>query len=72
MGYLAQDTSVFRQLSVEDNLMAILQTRKQMSRKQQRDRQNELLDQFGLTKIRKTKANRVSGGEAGVWKSRDR
>ncbi len=63
MGYLAQDTSVFRQLSVEDNLMAILQTRKHMSRKQQRDRQNELLDQFGLTKIRKTKANRVSGGE---------
>jgi lipopolysaccharide export system ATP-binding protein len=63
MGYLAQDTSVFRQLSVEDNLMAILQTRREMSRKQQRDRQNELLDQFGLTKIRKTKANRVSGGE---------
>jgi lipopolysaccharide export system ATP-binding protein len=63
MGYLAQDTSVFRQLSVEDNLMAILETRKDMSRKQRRDRQNELLDQFGLTKIRKTKANRVSGGE---------
>ena len=34
-----------------------------MSRKQRKDRQNELLDQFGLTKIRKTKANRVSGGE---------
>jgi lipopolysaccharide export system ATP-binding protein len=63
MGYLAQDTSVFKQLSVEDNLMAILETRSQMSRKQRRDRQNELLDQFGLTKIRKTKANRVSGGE---------
>ena len=63
MGYLAQDTSVFRQLSVEDNLMAILETRKDMTRKQRVDRQNELLDQFGLTKIRKTKANRVSGGE---------
>jgi lipopolysaccharide export system ATP-binding protein len=63
MGYLAQDSSVFRQLSVEDNLMAILETRSQMSRKQRKDRQNELLDQFGLTKIRKTKANRVSGGE---------
>jgi lipopolysaccharide export system ATP-binding protein len=63
MGYLAQDTSVFRQLSVEDNLMAILETRSQMTRKQQKDRQNELLDQFGLSKIRKTKANRVSGGE---------
>ena len=63
MGYLAQDSSVFRQLSVEDNLMAILETRSHMNRKQRKDRQNELLDQFGLTKIRKTKANRVSGGE---------
>ena len=63
MGYLAQEKSVFRQLSVEDNLMAILETRKDMTRKQRKDRQNELLDQFGLTKIRKTKANRVSGGE---------
>ncbi len=63
MGYLAQDSSVFRQLSVEDNLMAILETRPGMSRKQRRARQDELLDQFGLTKIRKTKANRVSGGE---------
>jgi lipopolysaccharide export system ATP-binding protein len=50
-------------LSVEDNLMAILETRAHMTRKQRVDRQNELLDQFGLTKIRKTKANRVSGGE---------
>jgi len=63
MGYLAQDSSVFRQLSVEDNLMAILETRSHMTRKQRKDRQNELLDQFGLTTIRKTKANRVSGGE---------
>jgi lipopolysaccharide export system ATP-binding protein len=63
MGYLAQDSSVFRQLSVEDNLMAILETRSHLTRKQRKDRQNELLDQFGLTKIRKTKANRVSGGE---------
>src|SRR5437660_12138192 len=63
MGYLAQDSSVFRQLSVEDNLMAILETRKDLTRKQRKARQNELLDQFGLTTIRKTKANRVSGGE---------
>jgi lipopolysaccharide export system ATP-binding protein len=63
MGYLPQDTSVFRQLSVEDNLMAILETRKDLSRKQRKERQNELLAQFGLTKIRKNKANRVSGGE---------
>jgi energy-coupling factor transporter ATP-binding protein EcfA2 len=63
MGYLAQDSSVFKQLSVEDNLMAILQTRRDMSRRRRKERQNELLDQFGLTRIRKTKANRVSGGE---------
>src|SRR3954447_18856951 len=63
MGYLAQDSSVFKQLSVKNNLMAILQTRPGMNRRQRKARQNELLDQFGLTKIRKTKANRVSGGE---------
>jgi lipopolysaccharide export system ATP-binding protein len=63
MGYLAQDSSVFRQLSVEDNLMAILETRSNLSRKQRKARQDELLSQFGLTNIRKTKANRVSGGE---------
>jgi lipopolysaccharide export system ATP-binding protein len=63
MGYLAQDSSVFRMLTVEDNLMAILQTRRGMSRKERRRRQEELLNQFGLAHIRKTKANRVSGGE---------
>ncbi|GAC1465896.1 MAG: hypothetical protein NVSMB9_05940 [Isosphaeraceae bacterium] len=63
MGYLAQDSSVFKQLSVEDNLMAILETRPGMGRRQRKDRQNELLDQFGLTRIRKTKAQRISGGE---------
>lgn len=63
MGYLAQESSVFRQLSVEDNLMAILETRADMNGKRRKARQKELLDQFGLTHIRKTKANRVSGGE---------
>ncbi len=63
MGYLAQDSSVFKQLSVEDNLMAILETRPGLNRKQRRERQDDLLNQFGLQHIRKTKANRVSGGE---------
>jgi lipopolysaccharide export system ATP-binding protein len=63
MGYLAQESSVFKQLSVEDNLMAILQTRKNMNRRERRERQDELLAQFGLTHIRKNKANGVSGGE---------
>jgi lipopolysaccharide export system ATP-binding protein len=63
MGFLAQDSSVFKQLSVENNLMAILETRPGMNRKARKYRQDELLSQFGLTHIRKTKANRVSGGE---------
>ena len=63
LGYLAQDSSVFRMLSVEDNLMAILQTRSGMTRRERKHRQEELLSQFGLTEIRKTKAQRVSGGE---------
>jgi lipopolysaccharide export system ATP-binding protein len=63
MGYLAQDSSVFKQLSVEDNLMAILETRRGLNRRERKRRQDELLAQFGLTAIRKTKANRVSGGE---------
>src|SRR3954470_10974941 len=63
MGYLAQDSSVFKQLTVEDNLMAILETRPQMNRRRRRERQDELLAQFGLSHIRKTRANRVSGGE---------
>ena len=63
MGYLAQDSSVFRMLSVEENLMAILQTRSGLTRRERKLRQEELLSQFGLTEIRKTKANRVSGGE---------
>ena len=63
MGYLAQDSSVFRQLSVEDNLMAILETRADLNRKARKDRQEQLLSQFGLVHIRRTKANRVSGGE---------
>ncbi len=63
MGYLAQDSSVFRQLTVEKNLMAILETRRELSRKQRRDRFNELVDRFGLRKILKTKAHMVSGGE---------
>ena len=63
LGYLPQEASVFKQLSVEDNLMAILETMKGLTRKQRKHRQDELLDQFGLTHVRKTKANRVSGGE---------
>jgi lipopolysaccharide export system ATP-binding protein len=63
MGYLAQDSSVFKQLTVEDNLMAILETRPNLGRAERRARQEELLTQFGLQKARKTYAKSVSGGE---------
>lgn len=46
MGYLPQEESIFRRLSVEDNLMAILQTRKDMTARQQKDRAQELMDRF--------------------------
>jgi len=62
MGYLAQEASVFRKLSVEQNLLAVLQLLG-MSRKARRKRCDELLDQFGITKLRKSKAISLSGGE---------
>ncbi len=63
LGYLPQETSVFRQLSVENNLMAILETRSDLSRKERKARRDQLMEQFGLLHIRKTKAQFISGGE---------
>jgi len=62
IGYLSQEPSVFRKLSVEDNIKAILQTVK-MSRNERKDRLEELLDELGLKKLRKSKAYTLSGGE---------
>jgi lipopolysaccharide export system ATP-binding protein len=63
MGYLAQDSSVFRMLSVQDNLMAILETRKDLNGRQRRERQKELLTQFGLNEVRRNKGTAISGGQ---------
>lgn len=63
MGYLPQEESIFRKLTVEDNLLAILETRKELNRKQRRERAEELMDRFGITKIRKSMAIQLSGGE---------
>jgi lipopolysaccharide export system ATP-binding protein len=70
LGYLAQDSSVFRRLTVEQNLFAILElmtTRRgepfRASRTQQRERVDQLLEQFGLTRLRKSIAGNLSGGE---------
>lgn len=62
MGYLAQESSVFRKLSVQNNLLGMMEMLG-MDRKTRRHRCEELMDQFGITKLRKSKAMSLSGGE---------
>jgi lipopolysaccharide export system ATP-binding protein len=62
IGYLAQEASVFRKLSVEDNIRAVLEM-SNLSRGEQRDRVESLLSEFGLQKIRKSMGIQLSGGE---------
>jgi lipopolysaccharide export system ATP-binding protein len=62
IGYLPQESSIFRQLSVEDNVMAVLQSLK-MGRADRHRRRDELLDMMGVTHIRKNKGYELSGGE---------
>lgn len=62
MGYLAQESSVFRKLSVEQNLLAMMEMLG-VGRKQRKLRCDELLQQFEITHIRKSKAAKLSGGE---------
>jgi lipopolysaccharide export system ATP-binding protein len=70
MGYLSQETSVFRKLSVEQNILAILEAMprsrklgRKLTRKERRERTDAVLEQFGLNRVRKTLAARLSGGE---------
>ena len=62
ISYLPQEASVFRKLTVEDNLMAILQTLR-MSGRERRRRMNELIEQLGLETVRHNKGYALSGGE---------
>jgi lipopolysaccharide export system ATP-binding protein len=62
IGYLAQEASVFRKLSVEDNILSVLQLTK-LSKKEQLDKMEELLEEFGLNHIRKNRGDLLSGGE---------
>ena len=62
IGYLAQEPSIFRRLTVEDNVMAILQMMK-LTRAERKRRLEELLDELGIKHLRKTKAYALSGGE---------
>jgi lipopolysaccharide export system ATP-binding protein len=63
IGYLPQEASIFRRLSVADNIMAILQTRADLNRKQRRDKMEQLLDEFHITHIRSSLGMSLSGGE---------
>lgn len=63
VGYLPQEASVFRKLSVEDNITAVLQMQKGLSKNEQRDRLETLLDEFGLNHVRKNRGDLLSGGE---------
>jgi lipopolysaccharide export system ATP-binding protein len=62
IGYLAQEASVFRKLSVEDNLLAVLEM-SELPKEEQRERAETLLKEFGLEKIRKSLGIQLSGGE---------
>ncbi len=63
VGYLPQEPSVFRKLSVEENLMAVLETRKDLDRAHQRQICSELLEELGVARLRKSLAMSLSGGE---------
>ncbi len=70
MGYLSQETSVFRKLTVEQNILAVLEVMpalrslgRRLRHRERWDRTNQVLEQFGLTRVRKNIAARLSGGE---------
>ncbi len=63
IGYLPQEASVFRKLTVRDNIMAILETRKGMSRQDRVHKLEELLEEFHITHIRDSVGMALSGGE---------
>lgn len=62
IGYLPQEASIFRKMSVEENLMAVLELMP-MSRKERKARTDELLEEFNITQIRKSLGYMLSGGE---------
>ena len=62
IGYLAQEASVFRKLTVEQNILSVLQL-SSYSKKEQEEKVESLIDEFGLTHIRKSRGDLLSGGE---------
>jgi lipopolysaccharide export system ATP-binding protein len=70
MGYLSQEQSVFRKLTVEQNIMAVLEMLhmsrslgRKLTRSERHDRTDGVIEQFGLSEVRRNKADRCSGGE---------
>tara|TARA_B100000900_G_C20601560_1_gene725890 strand:+ start:6652 stop:7392 length:741 start_codon:yes stop_codon:yes gene_type:complete len=62
IGYLAQEASVFRKLSVEQNILCVLQLTS-LSKKEQKEKAESLIEEFGLSHIRKNRGDLLSGGE---------
>ncbi|HJB44044.1 MAG TPA: LPS export ABC transporter ATP-binding protein [Candidatus Coprenecus merdipullorum] len=62
LGYLAQEASVFRKMSVENNIMSVMEFSR-FSKKERRERLESLIDEFGLAKVRKSYGIQLSGGE---------
>jgi lipopolysaccharide export system ATP-binding protein len=62
LGYLAQEASIFRTLSVEDNILAVLEMT-QLSKTEQKEKLETLLEEFGLNRVRTSMGNVLSGGE---------
>jgi lipopolysaccharide export system ATP-binding protein len=63
VGYLAQDASVFRHMSVEDNIMSVMELCPHFTKQERKERLENLIDEFNLHKVRKSKGNQLSGGE---------
>ena len=62
VGYLAQEASIFRQMSVEDNLLSVLEMTT-LNKNDQKEKCEDLISEFGLQKVRKSKGGLLSGGE---------
>lgn len=63
IGYLPQEASIFRKLSVSNNILAVLQTRRDLSKAQQKEKMEQLLQEFHITHIRDAPGMALSGGE---------
>ncbi|WP_185867161.1 LPS export ABC transporter ATP-binding protein [Blattabacterium cuenoti] len=63
IGYLAQEPSIFRKLSVEDNILCILEMQKKISNQERKRKVDQLIEELGLQKIRKNRGDLISGGE---------